>query len=160
MKVTFGSILIAVALMVSAPVHAQDTSAPAKPAADAPSDKVGPPPADKGQVVFFRKGRLAGALDVFTVRENGEKIGKLGNGTYFVLTESPGIHSFTAHTEGTDSLRIEVDPGETYYVECLISVGLMLYKANLELSDQPRFSAVSNHLHLKTLDEPAKDPSH
>lgn len=157
--------LACAALLMAAPAYAADAApaASSSPTASAPAasspdaDKIGPPAAGKGRVIFFRKGRYPGALVVFTVREDGAKIGKLSNGSYFFADVEPGVHVFSSRTEGTNTVRLEIDPGETYYVECLLSSGLLLYQADLTPADQTRFSAVSNKLHLKTMGPGDKD---
>ena len=44
-----------------------------------------PPPRGMAQVVFFRAKSLAGTGQWFNVRENGQALGKLTNGAYFVV---------------------------------------------------------------------------
>jgi hypothetical protein len=106
------------------------------------------PPAGKGEVVFFRKSAFQGSAVWFNVRENGEALGKLTNGVYFVAVEDPGAHAFTAATENKDTLKLEVDPGEIYYVEGRITMGMFVGEANLSPSDDATFQKDANHLKL------------
>ncbi len=126
-----------------APSTTGDQAAPA-----AAGAKVGAPAAGKGQVVFFRRSALQGAVVWFKVRENGTELGKLTPGRYFVVDAEPGIHTYTAATENTDKLRLEIEPGETYYVEGKISMGLLIGRANLSPADQATFEKVSAKLKL------------
>jgi hypothetical protein len=108
---------------------------------------VPPPPLGMGQVVFYRA-RSFGALGWFNVRENGRPLGKLSNGTYFAVILPPGQHSFSASSEPEfkDHLNLKVDPGETYYVEGLMTHGVVIGASDLTPSDKAHFDAVSNSL--------------
>jgi hypothetical protein len=163
------AVCVAGLILAASAAHAQDNAAASPPAnvtpesaapaipAPAPaggdqaqtpaaSGKVGAPVAGKGQVVFFRRSALQGAAIWFKVRENGAELGKLTPGRYFVVTAEPGIHTYTAATENTDKLRLEIEPGETYYVEGKISMGILIGRANLLPADQAAFEKVSAKL--------------
>lgn len=109
-----------------------------------------PPPAGQGQVVFFRPRSLLGTAQWFNVRENGLALGKLSNGAYFIDVTTPGIHTYTAveEPELKDKLKVEVDPGETYFVEGELSKGVVLSAADLEPSDRATFDKSSKGLKL------------
>ena len=62
-------------------------------------------------------------------------------GRYHVAITEPGIHSFTVRSEATDTLRMEIEPGETYYSECTIGMGIMAGRPNLSPSDRTAFLA-------------------
>ncbi|HLZ83706.1 MAG TPA: DUF2846 domain-containing protein [Caulobacteraceae bacterium] len=108
---------------------------------------VQPPPAGRGQVVFFRNSSLYGAAVWYTVKENGHKLGDLSNGAFFALPVDPGLHVFTAATENKDTLRIEVEAGETYYVRGTVHMGLLVGEASIAPSDEASFEKVFKHLH-------------
>jgi len=123
--------------------------------ADANADEtaaipIPPPPPGEGQVVFFRAKSLLGTAQWFNVRENGKALGKLGNGAYFIQPEAPGVHTYTAKLEPElkDRLKIEVDPGQTYFVEGTLTAGLVLSAADLVPSTVDKFSKASKHLKL------------
>jgi hypothetical protein len=109
---------------------------------------VPPPPRGMGQVVFFREKSLAGFGQWFNVRENGQALGKLTNGAYFVVVLPPGQHSFSATSEPEfkDHLTLKIDAGETYYVEGLMTHGVVIGVADLTPSDKAHFDAVSGAL--------------
>jgi hypothetical protein len=119
-----------------------------------------PPPPGMGQVVFFREKSLAGAGLWFKVREHGQALGKLTNGAWFVAPLPPGLHSFTAVSEPEfkDSLTLKVDPGETYYVEGLMTHGVVIGVADLRPSDKARFDALSGQLNAAPAPAPAPGP--
>ena len=118
---------------------------------------VPPPPAGKGEVIFFREKSLLGTGQWFNVREAGKALGKLTNGTYFIQITDPGVHSYTAKIEPEmkDRLRLEVDPGETYFVEGALTKGLVISVADLRPSTRARFDKVA--LKLKPLGAAAAD---
>jgi len=119
----------------------------------APTEVAGPiaidPPAKgMGQVVFFRKKSLLGTGQWFNVREEGKALGKLTNGAWFVQAEPPGSHTFTAKTEPEfkDRLTLKVDPGETYFVEGVLTHGVVIGIADLTPSDRAAFNDAAKDL--------------
>jgi hypothetical protein len=136
-------------------------SAPSAPPADATADakaptatgKVPAPPAGKGQVVFFRPSRFGGMALSFSVHEGDTGVGKLGNGSYFVLVADPGPHAYSIQSEATDTLNLEVEAGETQYVQQTIGVGILMGRPHLTPSDQAAFDKLS----LKVSEKKASD---
>jgi hypothetical protein len=120
------------------------------PSADVSAIEIPPPPAGEGQVVFFRRKTLLGTGQWFNVREDGRALGKLTNGAYFVQVTDPGLHTYTAKTEPElkDHLELEVDRGETYFVEGTLTKGLVIGVADLSPSDRAAFAAASKDLKL------------
>ena len=110
--------------------------------------EVPPPPASMGQVVFFRQKSMNNAGFWFNVREEGQALGKLTNGAWFAVPVKPGLHSFTAVSEPEfkDRLTLRVDPGETYFVEALMTHGVMIGVADLTPTDKARFDALSGQM--------------
>jgi hypothetical protein len=111
---------------------------------------VPPPPAGEGQVVFFRPNSLLGTGQWFNVRENGQALGKLTNGAYFIQATTPGLHTYTAteEPEFKDKLKLEVDPGETYFIEGSLTKGVLIGAADLTPSNRAAFDKHSNELKL------------
>jgi len=109
---------------------------------------VPPPPRGMAQVVFFRAKSVAGFGQWFNVREHGQALGKLTNGAYFAVLLPPGQHSFSASSEPEfkDHLNLKLDAGETYYVEGIMTHGVVIGVADLTPSDKARFDAVSGSL--------------
>ena len=136
----------------SAPVAAPAAgSAPAPTAYAAPavsSGRIAPPPAGKGQVVFFRPSNFVGGMIGFKVREGKTELGKLRSGKYFVAAVEPGAHEYVVHSEAKDVLNLEVEAGETYYVQGSITMGLLVGRPNLSPSDRAAFEAVADKLKL------------
>ncbi|MEI9891139.1 MAG: hypothetical protein WDN45_11745 [Caulobacteraceae bacterium] len=98
--------------------------------------------------MFFRKKSLMGTGQWFDVRENGAALGKLSNGVYFVWIGEPGVHDFTASSEPEfkDHLRLQIDPGETYFVEGAYTKGMVIGAANLAPSSAGAFKSAAKDL--------------
>lgn len=143
----------AVAPAVAPAQEAQPTAsaAPVAAPASAPAasnGKVGAPPAGKGQIVFFRPSKFAGAAVGFKVREGQTELGKLRSGKYFVAVVEPGQHQYTVHSEAEDVLTMEVEAGETYYVQGTINMGFLVGRPNLSPSDAATFDGIAAKLEL------------
>lgn len=84
------------------------------------------PPPGAALIVFFRERRAIGspAWAAYIIRQDGVEIGRLRGGRYLLYAAAPGIHEFEAQharqasraTEQADRLRLELEPGQTYYV--------------------------------------------
>lgn len=134
-------------------------SAPEKKTAPPPAPAAAPAPAPKpvsapaasagsgtGTIVFFRESKFAGMAISFKVREGETELGKLSSGSYFVANVPAGAHEFTVHSEAKDVLNIEVDAGETYYVQGSISIGFLAGRPNLAPSDAATFNSLKAKL--------------
>ena len=128
------------AWVLSTQALAQPTEPTGTQPAAATATQITPPPDGKGQVVFFRPSRLKAMVISYSIREGDTTLGKLGNGTYFVLPAEPGLHTYMIQSELKDSLRLEVEPGETYYVMQSMDIGIALARAYLTPSDAAAFA--------------------
>lgn len=150
-------------LMLAASAHAQDTTPPpspdSAPATTPSSDTAAPVSAapaapeaaaavapGSGTVIFFRPSKFVGAVIGFKVRENGQELGKLRNGKYFVLQVAPGVHQYEVHSETKDVLTLEVEAGQTYYVQGVLGVGIVAGRPNLTPSDAATFEGMKAKL--------------
>jgi hypothetical protein len=139
----------------SASKPAQPAATPAATSAPAPaSSSVPPPSGDMGTVVFFRESKFVGGAVSFKVREGERELGKLSNGSYFITQLPTGAHAFTVHSEAKDVLNIEIERGETYYVQGSVSMGVLMGRPNLAPSDAAKFEALKAD--LKNSAEPKK----
>jgi hypothetical protein len=146
----------------AAPAVEAAEAAPAAPAAEAaeaaplaPSpfsaevlEAIGPARADAAQIVFFRERKFAGAAIGFKVREGEEELGKLRNGRYFVAYVTPGEHTYTVRSEARDVTTMEVEAGETYFVQGSISMGFMAGRPNLTPSTVEAFEEALGKLRV------------
>lgn len=120
------------------PAISSDPVAVAAPVSDIPEGK--------GKIIFFRKGGLVGAAISCAVHEKGERLTSLPPGKFAVVYADPGIHEYSVKSEATDTLRLEIEPGETYYSKCSISMGIMAGRPNLSPADKAGFDALSAKL--------------
>jgi Protein of unknown function (DUF2846) len=112
---------------------------------------------DMGTIVFFRESKFAGAAVSFKVREAQTELGKLSSGTYFVAKLPPGPHEFTVHSEAKDILNLEVEAGDTYYIQGSISMGLMVGRPNLAPSDEATFNSMKSKLKDSSIPKAARN---
>lgn len=153
-QTTTRAMLFALALCLGATASAQEASADATVPAAAEPVAVEPAVAEAtsqtGRIVFFRPKKFAGGAISFKVREGDAVLGKLSNGSFFIAEVPAGEHLYHARSEGKDdTLAIEVEPGETYYVAGSISMGFLAGQGNLSPSDQATFDAANAKKKLK-----------
>lgn len=124
------------------------SSEPAAPAEEGPSGPIaiGPAPAGKAQIVFWRPSTIVGVAIPCNVHEAEPVVGKLAAGKYFVRVVDPGVHDFMVQSEAKDRLKLEVEDGETYYVKCSISMGIMVGRPNLSPSNKAAFDKAAKSL--------------
>lgn len=159
------AMMLALLVCCSASALAQEDTAPAAPAtapatdaapveaaapgeaavsaeAAAPAAEAAPAAPATGRIVFFRPKKFAGGAVTFKVREGDQVLGKLSSGSFFAVDVPAGTHEYFAKSEGKDdTLVMEVEAGETYYVSGAISMGLMAGQGNLVPSDEAAFEA-------------------
>jgi hypothetical protein len=129
----------------TAPETASTPAAPSAPAVVLPAG-ISAPPEGKGQVVFFRPSRFVGAALSFTVRESEQDLGRLPNARYFVHAAEPGIHEYEIGRN--DTMRMEIEPGETYYAIQSTQMGIVAGRAVLSPSDQAAFEEALPRMRL------------
>jgi hypothetical protein len=132
----------------AAPAETTEPAAAAAPAAPAVvlPEGISAPPEGKGQVVFFRPSRFVGAALSFTVREGEQDLGRLPNARYFVHVAEPGIHEYEIGRN--DTMRMEIEPGETYYAMQNTQMGIVAGRAVLSPSDQAAFVEAQPRMRL------------
>jgi hypothetical protein len=134
----------------AAPAETTEPAAAAAPAPAAPAvvlpEGISAPPEGKGQVVFFRPSRFVGAALSFTVREGEQDLGRLPNARYFVHVAEPGIHEYEIGRN--DTMRMEIEPGETYYAMQNTQMGIVAGRAVLSPSDQAAFVEAQPRMRL------------
>lgn len=112
------------------------------------SGTIAPPAKGTGQVIFYRTSAM-GALLGCTARENDVEVARLGVGKYYVVPVAPGLHEYTSKSiESKDKLKIEVEDGETYYIECSIAMGFMAGHPKLKPSNESDFAVKAKGLKL------------
>lgn len=101
---------------------------------------IGAPAEGKAQIIFFRPGTIMGAALGCTVHEGNRELARLGAGKYYVVTTEPGKHAFSTRGQTADTLNLETEADETYFVKCRIGPGIMAGGAQLEPSDRESFA--------------------
>ncbi|MDB5429147.1 MAG: hypothetical protein JWP35_263 [Caulobacter sp.] len=148
----------AVSLLLGVSAFAQDAApAAAAPEAATPAAAPAAAPSDaastKGHIYFFRPWRLSGGVYTYHIVEVGDDgkpakgtphLGDLPNAGAFEVDVEPGIHSYNitgpmAINKDEDRLRIDVEPGETYYIEQTVRMGLVTGGFKLVPADKVRF---------------------
>ena len=122
-------LLVCTLAALAAPVSAQRNSSADNESENA-APTIPPPAAGMGQIVFYRSSRM-GALISCRVHENGAVVNRLPPGKYFVHQTTPGPHEFSVRSEARDTLRLEVEEGETQFVRCAIGMGIGVGRPNL-----------------------------
>jgi hypothetical protein len=130
------------------------TPPPAPEATPAPTDQTAAPGPDlPGKIIFFRPGRLTGAVytyHVVTAEQDGNttaespRVCSLPNGRYCVYEATAGVYNFNirgpmAVNLDADRIRLEVEPGQTYYIEQTVRMGLITGGFRLVPSTQQEF---------------------
>ena len=84
-------------------------------------DAIGPPPAGRAQIVFYRSSTSPG--NAVTVRDaaGSEPLIMLDPGMYYVAVASPGTRSYA--TADTGPFPMDIDAGRTYYVQAIRNKG-------------------------------------
>jgi hypothetical protein len=147
--IVFGALLLATSV---AGAQSNENPPPPDPAAvTAPSDPDADAPADSqhGTIVFFRPRKMIGAAVGFKVREGETELGKLRNGTFFELQVAPGSHQYVVHSETQDVLTMEIEAGETYFVQGTLGMGILAGRPNLAPSDRATFESMKDKLKEK-----------
>ena len=76
---------------------------------------IGVPPADRGQVVFYRPTRAGEAMQPVAIQERGAIVGAVPGDSYIVTAATPGMHAYRLDA-GSNEIAFEVKPGRTYFV--------------------------------------------
>jgi hypothetical protein len=138
MKMKKYAMLLGLSLLAMQPTAAIAAGDDDKATTAAAATALPTPAPGKGQVVFYRPSSMGFAIKC-TVRENGAMVGRVGAGKYYVIEVEPGLHNFTAKTESTDTVAVQVEPDETSYVKCGISMGIMVGRPNLSPGTEEDF---------------------
>ncbi len=93
-------------------------------------------PADGKALVYFVRPNAFGGAIGFKVSCDGNHIGTT-TGKRFIYTQlEPGTHSFLSKAENKAELYLEVEAGETYFIEQKVKMGIAIARNQLErLSD-------------------------
>ena len=110
------------------------------------SGEVGMPAPGFGQIVFFRPRALMWAFMGCGASEDDTPLTDLGIGKYHIAPVQPGKHRFHA-SKGKKSIMIQVVAGQTYFIKCRISSGL-IGRGQVFRSDRDEFMDEASGLSL------------
>lgn len=88
---------------------------------------------DQGAVVYiYRPSTFVGGGVSYDVRANGVVVTTLYNGGYYPYIAKPGEIEFSAKTESTSSVTLDVKAGGVYYLRGTVGVGFIVGRPHLE----------------------------
>ena len=90
---------------------------------------------DKGLVVFYREKNFKGGAVRFNVQSANGVIGTLKNGSVLHTYLEPGQHTFWSEVISQDSVTVNVEAGQVYYVKGETKLGVY--------AGRPRLNQVS-----------------
>lgn len=88
---------------------------------------------DMGLVYIYRPKKFYYGSSDFDVNANGFKIDTLKNGGYFHYIAKPGRIQFSARTEITSIVMLDVQPGQTYYIRGSMTKGQLVGRPHLKV---------------------------
>lgn len=117
--------------------------------------------AKHGLIYFFREWAFGGSAISYFVQEDTVNIGLLKAGSYFAHKTTPGKHTYSSEIESKSSVMIDVQAGQTYYVEGGIGVGLWAGGGPmLDEVTKPVFDKVKSKLEYIRLASPVEIEEH
>ncbi|TAL09281.1 MAG: DUF2846 domain-containing protein [Nitrospirae bacterium] len=114
-------------------------------------------PPGKALVYIYRPGGFLGGAVYYDVRANGTVVTTLYRGGYYPYIAEPAEIEFSAKTEATDSVTIDVKAGQTYYIKGTVGVGFVVGRPHLTVV--PASDAESEIAECKLLPGPEKQES-
>ena len=129
----FKKVLILVTLVVSAYLTGCATVPMATEEQDLARKEFTSPEQDSAGLYIYRNSTLGGALKK-NVYIDGDFIGETAPMTYFYLAIKPGVHMLSTESEFSDnSLELDAESGQNYFVRQYIKLGLFVGGADFEL---------------------------
>lgn len=104
-----------------------------------------------GAIVMYRGSGVMGAALACPIRYKGREIVELGRGKYAEWAVPAGRYILV---NGTASVEVSVDPGETRYVRCQIKTGFLTGRADLQIVDEETFTAHKAEYEQKAVSSP------
>ena len=88
-------------------------------------------------VYFLRESAFTGGGITYFIFEDDTKIGLLKSGSYFIHKATPGKHTYLAETESRAAVTLDIQPGQTYYIEGSIGMGFWAGRPQLTEITKP-----------------------
>ena len=90
-------------------------------------------PENVGVVYIYRPPKGIGGGVYYDVKANQSVVTTLYNGGYFAYFCKPGETEFSAKTESTSSVTVDVKPGQIYYVKGTVGIGFLVGRPHLSV---------------------------
>ncbi|WP_170526253.1 DUF2846 domain-containing protein [Ruegeria arenilitoris] len=100
-------------------------------------------PSGKALVVFYRPAAFAGAATRFNVQHTDGPVGQLTSGAVIQKVVNPGENTFWAQAISQDSITIQAQAGQTYYIRGDVRMGIY--------AGRPQFTQVSETTALQDM---------
>jgi hypothetical protein len=85
---------------------------------------------EKSGIYLYRNESMGGAIPM-TVALDGKVAGQTGPQTYFMWEVDPGPHEIASHAENVVTLKLDTDPGKSYFVWQEVKMGLWMARSAL-----------------------------
>lgn len=95
------------------------------------------PDQESAVVYFLRESAFTGGGITYFIFEDDTKIGLLKSGSYFIHKATPGKHTYLAETESRAAVTLDIQPGQTYYIEGSIGMGFWAGRPQLTEITKP-----------------------
>lgn len=124
------------ALAFSSPIFAQQPAQPTN---------------SNTSIVFFRESHYVGKALKPSVYVDGKQVARLENGRWFSMPIQPGKHEVSSSAKNEAATVIEVSPGQTDYVQMVITTGT--WRGGGRLIEVDSAEAQKQTAKLKPLDQ-------
>lgn len=108
---------------------------------------------DGGKIVMYRQGSIMGAALGCPIRYRGEELVELGRNKFAEWEVPPGSYILS---NKTSSIEVNVFPGQTKFVRCVIKTGMLSGRADLQIVDEETFQKNSDDFERKDVAIPAE----
>ena len=108
---------------------------------------------DLGKIVMYRGSSVFGAGVACPIRYKGQDIEEISRGKFAEWSVPPGRYILNNHTS---SIELSVNPGETRYVRCMIKMGFLAGRADLQVVDEESFNEHRSEFSQKDVNTAAK----
>jgi len=88
-----------------------------------------------GIVHFYRTKSIKGAMVTAKLRMNNEPIATIKRDWKKTISVAPGIYVFSAKTEATTEIKLNVEQGKQYYIKCDLAFGFLVGRIKFTLVD-------------------------
>lgn len=95
------------------------------------------PDQESAVVYFLRESAFTGGGITYFIFEDDTKIGLLKSGSYFIHKATPGKHTYLAETESRAAVTLDIQPGQTYYIEGSVGMGFWAGRPQLTEITKP-----------------------